>query len=155
MRRYIKLEKKDKEFVKMINHKETNFELVFLSDEMLAQTLQFINNAEGENICIAWQTKFNLQNFVVYNDCKFSTPMNYSFDKYLGGWRSERKQITCQKVKVTCSNLTYFTFNEEYKNKPIIFNPWAKCNRKFKDGKILGRRLKINEINIKNSNDGK
>lgn len=161
MKRYIIIENKEKEFVKMINHKDTSFELVFLSDEFLTKTLEFINSTEesGDDICIAWQTKFNKQNFVEYTNCTFSTPINYIFEKvtkHSYRWSiPDKTPIKCKKIIVKCSNSTLYTNDEKIKNKSIVLKqPWIKGMETYKDGKILNRRMKIIQLNSKNSENG-
>jgi hypothetical protein len=158
MKKIVKFEDKDKQYVKMINQKDSGFELVFLSDIVLNHLLKEIKNydASGYETCIIWQMKFKEDNYIVYNNCKFSEPEdNYftKFNNWWGGYIDKTPKLCGKKIKVTCKNSTYYTSSPLYRDKPIIPNPFMKCSRKYKDRKLLERSMKLNDINIKSKED--
>lgn len=139
MKRFLTFYQKDKEIFKMINQTETGFELVVLCEDRLNELLHTIKNSES--VSIVWQMKFKPENFVLYNDCKFSEPMENVLPK--------RSLIPSdkagKKIKVECKSTSYYSNSYLYKDS------FVNRNRKpvYKDGKLLDRMLKINTLNLK------
>jgi hypothetical protein len=111
MKRYLKFYDKDKQFVKMSNQSEKGFDLIILSDDILKQIIETINNCEenGDTLNVVWQMKFKLKNLVLYKDCTFSAPIDNIYKK--------RGDITPKsygkKIKVKCTKMfkKYFKVN--------------------------------------------
>jgi len=155
MKKFLKFYSKDKEFVKMVNQKPTGFELVFLSDELLNDTLAFINLCEEnqDTIGLIWQMKHKTKNQIHYKKCAFSAPQDNYFKKR---GDTEIKPYG-KKIKVTCSGSEFYTEDEYYKNNVIHYPSSFKYKRygvkdggpTYKDGKLLNRMLKIDNLNTK------
>lgn len=162
MKKFLKFYSKDKELIKMVNQKATCFELVFLSDQLLNETLVFINTCEEnkDSIGVVWQMKFKSKNLIHYKSCTFSTPQDNYFKKK---GDTETKPYG-KKIKVTCSGSEFYTEDEYHKNNVIHYPSNFKYQRygvkvggkKYKDGKLLNRMLKIDNLNTKSDeNDNK
>jgi len=144
MKRFITFNKKDKRFIKMINQTEKGFELVILSDSVIKELLETINNCEEKNdeIYIVWQMKFKQTNFILYKKCTFSSPI----DNFNSSKRTmEEKTTLCgKKIKVSCSGNSFYTNSYMYKNKEV-----KKTKVRYQDSNALIRMLKISELNVK------
>jgi hypothetical protein len=155
MKRYLKFYDKDKQFVKMSNQSEKGFDLIILSDDILKQIIETINNCEenGDTLNVVWQMKFKLKNLVLYKDCTFSAPIDNIYKK--------RGDITPKsygkKIKVKCSGSEFYSEDEAYIDNNVL-NPknyfWSKIPKvtkyiKYKNGKQFNRKLKINNLHLK------
>ena len=94
--------------------------------------------------------KFKRENFVVYKNCIFSEPEDNSYEKPRRDYRSwqnstKTETLKGKKIKVKCSNVSYFSYSNMYKNR--LVHPKGK--ETYKDSKLLDRMLKIGEINYK------
>lgn len=144
MKRFIKINNKDKVKIKMLNQTEKSFELVILDENLLKEYLEFINNCEskGDEIYVVWQMKWKDENHTVYKNCKFSHPMENLFknekDRY---YKNSVPKPFGKKLKVTCDSAILYSNSVAYKNG----NPRNSRN-KYKDGKLLERLLKIGEL---------
>ena len=153
MKKFLKFYSKDKKFIKMVNQKSTGFELVILSDELLNDILNFINTCEenDDTVGIIWQMKFKNKNFIHYKKCTFSAPIINYFTK-----RGEKESKPYgKKIKISCSDSGFYSEDDNYKDN-IVHNPsrYKYMSKKvggpkYKDGKLLNRMLKINNLDIK------
>jgi hypothetical protein len=150
MKRFLKFNEKDKQFVKMINQTDTSFELVILSNKLLNEILQTINSSEqqGDSINIVWQMKFKNTNYILYKNCQFSVPMSNEFTKI-----GEQKPTQYgQKFKITCSGASFYTNNQMFINQQVvrttIFKRKITNATVYKDGKLLERMVKIGQLNL-------
>ena len=50
-----------------------------------------------------------------------------------------------KKIKITCDGINHYSESEDYKNKPV-----KNTKSKYKDGLLLNRMLKLNELKYKN-----
>jgi len=143
MKRFIKINHVDKENIKMINQTETGFDLAILSDDVLKKLLETINFYEekGDDIYIVWQMKHKFKNFVVYKNCKFSSPTDNFFNRK-GSNPFYRKPILFGKrISIKCEG------NSIYGNSYSSFVSFG-SKQKFKDGKLLERMLKIGNLDL-------
>ena len=155
MLKFIKFYNKDKVNVKMINQSDKGFELVILDDNLLNEVLKTINSCkEQDELCVFWQIKFNCENFIVYKNCTFSTPMDNIYTAYQQQTRfslprknEQINQSYGKKIKVTCSGKDFYTNSIFFKNKNVKLS-----NEKFKDGKCLSRIIKLSELDSKSKN---
>jgi hypothetical protein len=139
MKRFINFYQKDRQFIKMINQSNKGFELIFIDNKTFKNFLELINKYENNNdeIYIIWQMKFKLKNYILYNKCTFSEPIdNYFKDKLCG-----------KKIEVKCSESSINTDSDIYKN---TIN--RKTKEKYNDAILLHRMLKINQLNLKSEN---
>lgn len=156
--KFLKFNKDDKKFVKMINQSINGFELIILEEKM-NDILQIINECKksGEKLDVVWQMKFKEQNFVHYKNCIFSEPV---FDKFVlnsivptyrkNNLFSKGNKISSTKngikITVSCSQVDYYSESSEFKNMKIK----KSFHFKYKDGLLLNRMLKISELDSKN-----
>lgn len=145
MKKFIRFNKKEKQFIKMINQSERGFELIILSETYIQHLLQLINDCEenGDNIDIVWQMKFKPGNYILYKNCIFSTPQDNYYSNYGG-----IPKLFGKKIKVKCSSTDFYTDSYIYKDQKV-----KKSRSKYKDGLLLGRMFKISELNIKSIED--
>jgi hypothetical protein len=144
MKRFIKFYHKDKQNFKMINQSDKGFELVILSDALLKNILETINDCEekSDDVDIVWQMKHKQQNYIVYKNCTFSAPMdNVIPEKWTYGFKKNEINV-CKKIKVSCSGTSYYSDSSSFKNKNI-----KKTKNTYKDGMLLERMLKLGELN--------
>mgnify|MGYP001768424291 CR=1 FL=1 len=146
-KRFLRFYKKDKGFIKMINQSEKGFDLIITNDNVFNDILNTIKNCKENNIRIdiVWQMKWKLDNFVLYKNCIFSEPeINYFIIKkrYMGD--SASPQPCGKKIRIICDSVSHYSDSEEYKHKQI-----KNKKEKYKDGLILNRMLKINELKYK------
>ena len=148
MKRFIKFYHKDKDKIKMINQSDKGFELAILSESLLKSLLETINDCEerGDEVDIVWQMKHKALNYIVYKKCTFSAPMdNVIPEKVIHSFNTfnlKNSTIIGKKIKVTCSDTTYYSDSFLFKNRTI-----KKTKNKYKDGMLLERMLKIGELN--------
>ena len=142
MKKFIEIPKREKDNFKMINQSENGFDLVVTSDNALKyiQTMINLANKQNEQICIVWQMKFKLYNYIVYKDCVFSSPV----DKYFTDPYKKVRVRLGKKISVKCSGKSYYSSSLMYKNKRV-----NKTNQIYKDSTLLERMLKIGELDIK------
>ena len=141
MKQFLRIKKSDKKFVKMINQTEKGFELVITSDSLLNDFIKKINSYKENNddVDIVWQMKFKHDNYVAYKNCVFSEPeVNYFSQK------GRDTVILGKKIKVSCSNVQYYSNSFIYKNSIV-----KKTKHTYKDAHLLERMLKICELNSK------
>ena len=141
MKRFLTFYQKDKEVFKMINQTETGFELVVLSEDRLNEFLHIIKNSGS--VCIVWQMKFKPENFILYNDCKFSEPMENILPK-----RLIPSDKAGKKIKVECKSTSYYSNSYLYKDS-FVNRTRNNKHPVYKDGKLLDRMLKINNLSLK------
>lgn len=153
MKRFLKFNEKDKQFVKMINQTDNSFELVIISDKLLKEFLEVVNTCEeqGDVISVVWQMKFKRNNYVLYKNCQFSTPMDNEFSRW-----GEKSKPYGKKLKVTCSGTSFYSYEQMYKNKQVLNSRgYFRKNQNgpvYKDGNLLERMLKISELNLISEN---
>ena len=140
MKRFLKIYRKDKEDIKMINQSEKGFELVILSDKLIKEFTEMINicRINGDQIYIVWQMKFKRENFILYRNCIFSDPID-NFNPF-----TKPQKLFGKKFKVTCSGTMFYSESKLFKNQIV-----KKTNLKYKDATLLERMLKIGELNLK------
>jgi len=145
MKRFLKFYHKDKQFVKMTNQSEKGFELIILSDKILNEFLELVNNCEeqGDELFIVWQMKFKRQNYTLYKNCTVSAPMN-NFNPFARTTEDKAKPYG-KKFKVICSGSTNYGEVENLSLRVQRNQKYAK----YKDVKLLIRMLKIGELNLK------
>lgn len=137
MKRFITITQKDKDFFKMTNQSETGFDLIITTESKLKSLLDSINCNEDE-IYIAWQQKFKLENYTLYRKCKLSKPE----DNYIKGQSIFSISKRCgSRIHVDCSNIYYFTSNRTFINKKV-----SHSTHSYKDLNLLTRMLKIGEL---------
>jgi len=122
----------------MINSiSDKEFELAFLSNEILNEFLEVINTCEenGDTINIVWQMKFKSLNYILYRNCIFSTPLENRHPVHT-------KKILGKKIKIKCDSKSLYSDDG--------FGDLTNSKTKYKDGKLLNRMLKINELNLIN-----
>lgn len=148
MKRFLKLYQKDKEYIKMINQSDKGFELIVLSNKFVKEFMEMINtcNENGDEIYIVWQMKFKRQNFVLYKNCVFSSPVD-NFNPFA---KTHQEKITPygKKFTVTCSGTAFYSEDKKFKNQAVL-----KTTSKYKDATLLQRMLKIGELNLKSDED--
>ena len=148
MKRFIRFSQKDKKYVKMINASEKGFELVILSDDILNKILETINSCEeqGDELYIVWQMKHKTDNFILYHNCNFSSPMDNVIPSraYILQRRSEEEPNNGKKLKVSCGGSSFYSESELYKNRTT-----RKSKTQYKDAMLLERMLKISELNFR------
>lgn len=139
MKRFLRFYNRDKQEVKMINQTENGFELVILSENVMKELLEKINDAEesGDSIDVIWQMKWKSENYKQYKNCVFSAPMDNFHPR-------DNNSPMGRKFKVTCNDTGYYTDSVFQKNK---FNRRSKVT--YKDMTLLTRMLKISELNVK------
>ena len=170
MKRFLRINIRDKQFVKMINQSSKGFELVILDPKLLEEINNTLTSCKekGDDIDVVWQMKFKRDNFVVYKNCIFSEPVDNFFKetprKYTwfsppnSSKETNEPKLCGKKFKVKCSGVSYFSNSSQYKNRLVHLPtyPAAKLSEnemkyKYKDGKLLDRMLKIGELNYKSS----
>lgn len=157
--KFLKFNKEDKKFVKMINSKHYSFELV-ISEERLHDILEQIEQYKNKNedINIAWQMKFKNENFIHYKNCIFSDPIEFEIPKNTYFKQNNRlvnsnnlKNLKFKKIKVSFSSMDYYSNSIKYKNKVagnIIMRLKEPRNQiRYKDGVLLERVMKISNLN--------
>ena len=144
MKRFIKFYHKDKDNIKMINQSDKGFELAILSDALLKSLLETINDCEekGDEVAIVWQMKHKQQNYIVYKNCTFSAPMNNIVPERVSYGFKKNDINVCKKIKITCSDTSYYSDSYLFKNKNI-----KKTKNTYKDGMLLERMLKLGQLN--------
>ena len=148
MKRFIKFYHKDKDNIKMINQSDKGFELAILSDSLLNSLLETINDCEekGDDVAIVWQMKHKQQNYIVYKNCTFSAPMDNvvpeRVNSYINRFRIKSIPNVGKKIKVTCSDVSYYSDSYLYKNRTI-----KKSKNSYKDAMLLERMLKLGQLN--------
>ena len=142
MKQFLRINRADKKYVKMINQTETGFELVITSDSVLDNFIKKINSYKENNddVDIVWQMKFKHDNYITYKNCVFSEPEINYFSKRQG----IDTVILGKKIKVSCSGVQYYSDSFIYKNRIV-----KKSKHTYKDAHLLERLLKISELNSK------
>jgi len=109
MKRFLKIYKKDKENIKIINQTESGFELAFLSNDILLEFLEVINTCEeqNDNLYLVWQMKFKPSNYILYKNCTFSTPMENRHPEHT-------KKILGKKLQVKCDSVSFYSDSLEF-----------------------------------------
>lgn len=147
-KRFLRFYTKDKEFIKMINQSEKGFDLVITNDNVFNDILNTIKNCKENNIRIdiVWQMKWKHENFILYKNCIFSEPEINYFIKGKNYHRFEKPspQQCGKKIKINCDGIIHYSESEEYKHKSV-----KNTKNKYKDGLLLNRMLKINELKYK------
>jgi len=149
MKRFLKFYQKNKKDIKMINQSDKGFELIVLNDKLIKELVEVINtcNKKGDDICVVWQMKFKNENYILYKNCIFSSPMD-NFNPF-AKTPEEKIQPFGKKFKVTCSDTTYYTESGIYKNRNVRMT-----KENYKDATLLERMLKISELNLKGESYG-
>lgn len=160
--KFLKFNKEDKKFVKMINSKHYSFELV-LPEELLHDILKQIEQYKNKNedINISWQMKFKNENFIHYKNCIFYEPVDYEIPKNTYFKQNNRlvnfnnldnySILKFKKIKVSFSSMDYYSNSIKYKNK-IVGNITMRLKQsknlsRYKDGILLERVMKISNLN--------
>lgn len=122
----------------MLNASDKGFELAILSDVVMKELLETINDCKEENrdIYMVWQMKFKHENFILYKNCRFSDPI----DNY---HPSDSTKLFGQKLKVTCDGAGFYSESRIYKDREVRMT-----DSKYKDANLLTRMLKIGELNL-------
>lgn len=162
MKKFLRINKKDKEFVKMINQSPKGFELVILEPKILDEIMKTISlcKEKGDSIDMVWQMKFKSNNFILYKDCEFFEPVDNYFKQPVRKWGfykldDEPAKLCGKKIKVKCSGVSYYSHLNEFKNRLVHLTyrstklSDAEMRAKYKDAKLLDRMLKIGELNYK------
>lgn len=146
MKRFIKIFQKQKEYVKMTNQTNFGFDLIILDDDILNEFLEIVNKYEenSDEINLVWQFKFKRDNYSVYKDCIFSTPQV----NYYGGRTNKKPRPFGKIISVTCKGKSDYSYSSNL-DTYTAYNPFAdRKSKKYKDGKLLSRMLKIHELNM-------
>jgi hypothetical protein len=133
MKRFLRLNRTEKQYIKMINQSERGFELA-ISENYFQKLMNFINKCEEKNydISIVWQMKFKPENYILYRNCIFLEPHD----------NNKNYQTFGKKIKVKCSRIDFFT--KSYIHKGTVVK---KCPKhKYNDYLLLDRVLKISEL---------
>jgi len=141
MKRFIKIGLQDKTNIKMINQSENGFELVVISDNTSNNLNRLIKSCKENNddICIVWQMKFKIGNYILYKNCIFSDPVDNYFTDY-----KKVSKLLGKKYSVKCSGTMYYSDSYLYKNRIV-----KKSQHTYKDSTLLERMLKIGELDVK------
>lgn len=158
MKRFLKINDNDKEFVKMTNQTNKGFVLVILSDKLIKEYVELINSCEKnhDEIYLVWQMKFKKGNYILYRNCKFSQPIDNVFVQPV--WFKKPQTVFGKKFNVTCSGVSYYSKDNLYINDPVINpdrsrryrypKPKTETNgQKYNNIFLLERLLKLGEIN--------